>query len=358
MTLNSSGPISLVGTIPGQSIELELGGSGSTTISLLDPAVRTLAGVPSGPITMPTNFYGKPSGPFSFAVNSNQLNANLRSLAIAAGWNQSSAVTATIGAGVYIWSNSTSVAGLTIDGSWPGGVTLINNGYIIGMGGVGGTGYWDSPGLVYSNGQPGGPAISLGVNATITNNAGAYIAGGGGGGAGVGYPNFGLTGGAGGGGAGGGPGGALINAAGSTSYTPGGAGGSLGASGSDGNLPPARGDGSGGGGGRILPGTGGSGGSAYNYIGKGGGSGGGGGSGDFYYEAGTGGTGGSAGSVGGNGAGGDGGNGGGGGGWGASGGMGSYVFSSGNPGAGGKAIALNGFIVTRSGAGTTYGAVS
>jgi hypothetical protein len=38
--------------------------------------------------------------------------------------------------------------------------------------------------------------------------------------------------------------------------------------------------------------------------------------------------------------------------------MGSYVFSSGNPGAGGKAIALNGFIVTRSGAGTTYGAVS
>jgi hypothetical protein len=38
--------------------------------------------------------------------------------------------------------------------------------------------------------------------------------------------------------------------------------------------------------------------------------------------------------------------------------MGSYAFSSGSPGAGGRAIALNGFTVTRSGSGTTYGAVS
>jgi len=59
MALNSSGPISLAGTTTGQSIEKELGGNGTTQISLNDTAVRTLAGVPSGAITMPTNFWGK-----------------------------------------------------------------------------------------------------------------------------------------------------------------------------------------------------------------------------------------------------------------------------------------------------------
>jgi 6-phosphogluconolactonase (cycloisomerase 2 family) len=59
MTLNASGPISLAGTTAGQSIEVELGGTGTTTISLNDATVRTLAGVASGVITMPTNFWGK-----------------------------------------------------------------------------------------------------------------------------------------------------------------------------------------------------------------------------------------------------------------------------------------------------------
>ena len=59
MALNSSGPISLAGTTAGQSIEIELGGTGSTQISLNDTSVRTLAGVPSGAIIMPTNFWGK-----------------------------------------------------------------------------------------------------------------------------------------------------------------------------------------------------------------------------------------------------------------------------------------------------------
>ena len=47
MALNNSGPISLRGTTAGQSIQQELGLSGQ--ISLLDSAVRTLAGVPSEP---------------------------------------------------------------------------------------------------------------------------------------------------------------------------------------------------------------------------------------------------------------------------------------------------------------------
>jgi hypothetical protein len=59
MTMNSSGPISLAGTTAGRSIEIENGGNGTTQISLNDTAVRNLAGVASGAITMPTNFYGK-----------------------------------------------------------------------------------------------------------------------------------------------------------------------------------------------------------------------------------------------------------------------------------------------------------
>jgi hypothetical protein len=59
MPLNLSGPISLAGSTAGQSIAVELGLSASGNISLNQTDVRTLAGVPSGAITMPTNFYGK-----------------------------------------------------------------------------------------------------------------------------------------------------------------------------------------------------------------------------------------------------------------------------------------------------------
>lgn len=63
MPLNTSGPISLAGSTAGQSIALELGESATGTISLNDSAVRDLAGVASGAIVMPTNFYGASSGP-------------------------------------------------------------------------------------------------------------------------------------------------------------------------------------------------------------------------------------------------------------------------------------------------------
>ena len=59
MTLNASGPISLGGSTAGQSINLELGRSATAQVSLNESAVRTLAGVPSGAIVMPTDFYGK-----------------------------------------------------------------------------------------------------------------------------------------------------------------------------------------------------------------------------------------------------------------------------------------------------------
>jgi hypothetical protein len=62
MTLNSSGPISLGGTATNASINVELSQAATAQISMNDTNVRTLAGVASGAITMPTNFYGKSAG--------------------------------------------------------------------------------------------------------------------------------------------------------------------------------------------------------------------------------------------------------------------------------------------------------
>ena len=59
MAMNSSGPISLAGPTAGQSISLTIGRTATTTTSLGEPDVRTLAGVSSGPIAMPSDFYGK-----------------------------------------------------------------------------------------------------------------------------------------------------------------------------------------------------------------------------------------------------------------------------------------------------------
>ena len=58
MALNASGAISLAGSVTGESIALELGQSATGVISLNDTAVRGLAAVPSGAITMPTSFWG------------------------------------------------------------------------------------------------------------------------------------------------------------------------------------------------------------------------------------------------------------------------------------------------------------
>ena len=59
MTLASSGEISLGGSTANRSINLELGQAATATVSLNDANVRSLAGVASGAIVMPTNFYGK-----------------------------------------------------------------------------------------------------------------------------------------------------------------------------------------------------------------------------------------------------------------------------------------------------------
>ena len=319
-------------------VNTELGLSSTAQISLNDSAVRTLFGKASGAIAM-SDGHGK-ANQFAFTISTNQTNANLRTLALAAGWNGSSNVIATVGSGVYIYSTNTANAGLTIDGSWPGGVSLVNNGYIMGMGGNA---------VVDTASQAGGSAISLGVSLTITNNS--YIGGGGGGGGSGSFNGApGNVIGGGGGGAGGGngtyswPGG--VGA--------GGAGGGIGSVGANGGLGYVGKDysGGGGGGGRIMPGSGGAGGTnsplvSSSWLGKGGGSGGGGGKVGSYPN---GAAGGSAGAAGTNGASRSGA---GGGGWGASGG--SAYFAG---GAGGKCVALNGYTATFAVVGTRYGAIS
>jgi len=201
MGLNSSGPISLAGTTTGQSIEIENGGNGTTQISLNDTAVRTLAGVttPGSTIIMPTNFYGK-SNAFTLTITSNTSNANLATLATSAGWNGTSLLNATINSSVVLSASSTGNYGLTVNGSFPAGVNLTNNGYILGMGGNGG----DSHRFLGLPGGSGGTAMLISSAITVDNASG--VIGGGGGGGGSGNFTFGSCGGpcyAGGGGGGG-----------------------------------------------------------------------------------------------------------------------------------------------------------
>ena len=360
MTLPVSGPISMasinaefsrgtdLNSYRGTGWYIDAGGSGT---------------FPSGSIDFDI-FRGKRlTAPlFSATINSNQQELNLRVWALNNGWNGSTPAVITVGSGVYIWSDNTGAAAMSIDGSWPGGVTLINNGFIIGRGGNGGSfssGTDPSP----QNGASGGTALLLGVNVTITNNS--YIAGGGGGGAGrrANGPGGGQPA-SGGGGAGGGNGGFVTASPYSCRGTQGGNGGAGGAPGAAGGAGSTFGSGSGGaggGGGRLLPGAGGSGG-IVQQGGAGGGAGGQGGNGivaqsnctPISYVAG-----------------------GGGGGWGASGGTAGTVDPSGasggsanNPGTnasgtvfgvggtGGNAVTLNGFSVTWNAFGTRYGAVA
>lgn len=150
--------------------------------------------------------------------------------------------TVVIPAGFWVWSDDTSVPALTVDVD---NITIVNNGNIIGKGGN-------------SGGFVGGAAIlitSSGVR--INNQSGAYIAGGGGGGQST----------AGGGGAGGGDSiGSYGNRLGGSLNQPGSSGNGGGpneAGGSGGNYYDAGSSSItypvGSGGGRILPGIGGSG---------------------------------------------------------------------------------------------------
>ena len=190
MALPASGAISL------NQVNVELGNAGTASINMNSAAVRGLFGVASGAISM-SDGYGK-SNEFSFSITSNQTNANLRTLAVNAGWDQSIAVVATINSGVRMTSNTVGTPGLTINGAWPGGIELVNNGTIVGRGGDGGAGGLGGTGPTTINdatngsaGSAGGLALTISVAASIRNNGTIAGGGGGGGGGGSSYAEIG-----------------------------------------------------------------------------------------------------------------------------------------------------------------------
>lgn len=64
MPLNPSGPLSLGGSVVGESVALEIKKPATATISLNDPDVRKLANILSGTISLPKDFWGKSSSNF------------------------------------------------------------------------------------------------------------------------------------------------------------------------------------------------------------------------------------------------------------------------------------------------------
>jgi hypothetical protein len=113
-------------------------------------------------------------------------------------------VTVNINSGIVVYSTSTSTPAFTTGSGWGSTTTIaiINNGYILGIGGAGGAGST----IAGNAGNSGGNALSLTNNVTITNASGFIYSGGGGGGGGGGsfHSSFGTS--AQGGGGGGGQG--------------------------------------------------------------------------------------------------------------------------------------------------------
>ena len=178
MTLNASGPISLAGTLTGGSIASELALGATTQISLNCTSVRTLAGVPSGAIIMPTNFYGK-ANQYTYTVSANQTNFCMRAGAVTAGWNGTTKLVVNINSGVIISSNGTGTPAMTISGSYPNGVTVTNNGTVVGKGGNGANRTCSTG----ASGSTGGIALKV-LSAVTFNNVNVLAGGGGGGGSG------------------------------------------------------------------------------------------------------------------------------------------------------------------------------
>jgi len=133
-------------------------------------------------ILMAPFFAGVSAFVFNQTISADVSNYVLTSAATAAGWDGKAPLkaTVTINSGIVVSANNT--ANHAFDtGIVPAGsaLELVNNGYILGMGGAGGSG---SQTRTESDGKPGGPALRAQAAINITNNG--TIGGGGGGGAG------------------------------------------------------------------------------------------------------------------------------------------------------------------------------
>ena len=178
MTLVSSGQLCLgtannAGT---RSIKTEVG-STNPLFCLRDAFMNF---DPGGSTLCMSEYYGY-TAVFTFTINggdtainglANIREANLATLATAAGWGGSDAMIATIADDVWIWSDDTATPALIIPSNIPSGSMIINNGNIIGAGGAGG----DNRDNL--NGGDGGDAIMVSASGiTIVNNAGAFTVG-------------------------------------------------------------------------------------------------------------------------------------------------------------------------------------
>ncbi len=130
---------------------------------------------------------------FNQTISVNTSNYNLRAAAVAAGWDQVVRLLAnvTINAGVYVYSPSTANYAFDTGTGFTAGSTLvlINNGYIVGMGGAGGRGGAGDYTPAAVPGSAGGPALRA-QNAIFLTNNGTIGGGGGGGGGGSGTYTF------------------------------------------------------------------------------------------------------------------------------------------------------------------------
>lgn len=137
-------------------------------------------GVPTNAPLSFSDFYGKSNSfVFNKTISGDVANYNLKQDAINNGWNQVTPLSATItiNSGIVVYANSTSAYAFDTGNGFPAGsvLSLVNNGFVIGMGGDGGA--------YNSSGSPGGPALRAQAALRITN--GGTIGGGGGGGGGT-----------------------------------------------------------------------------------------------------------------------------------------------------------------------------
>ena len=189
-----SGPLSL------SNIQTEYGGSNPISLSEYYRGASSSSTVPNQTSagtygTIPTTgaismgvFRSKGKFIFNATISTNTTDYNISSAAVAAGWDGSETLiaTVTINVGVYVYATSTSAYALDTGSSFPGGhyISIVNNGLIVGRGGAGGAGGSTnaSSALAAGAGGAGGPALRAQVAVEVTNNG--TIGGGGGGGGG------------------------------------------------------------------------------------------------------------------------------------------------------------------------------
>ena len=186
MTLQASGPISF------SDLQVEYGGTPPLALNAYYRGgarvqnIAANANVPlSGTISL-QNFYGQGN---STAINrtiaADENNFNFRAWALSQGWDGVSPLdmTVTVNSGVYVSANSTSIFAIDTGTPFPTGsvLRLINNGFIVGMGGAAGTGR-NFDGTGGNVGLAAGTALRAQFALQVTNNGTIAGAGGGGGG--------------------------------------------------------------------------------------------------------------------------------------------------------------------------------